>query len=167
MRGRPALVIDPSVDEFSIVGPLPVIGGIVIGDARDWQGAAKPVSPAWRNAQPSGIASKASPRLRKCHVRNDDTGAQFRRSQHAVSLASAGEHLSLRGSCWGTTDIQQDVTLAGWRVAISSKAFGQRAERADSGPPLLGAVVGDHDVADLVLRRLRVTNGFVLRDLAP
>jgi hypothetical protein len=164
---RPALVIDPSVDEFSIVGPLPVIGGIVVGDARDWQGPAKPVSPAWRSAQPSGIASKASPRLRKCHVRNDDTGAQFRRSQHAVSLASAGDHLSLRGTCWGTTVIQQDLTLTGWRVAISSKVFGQEAERADSGPPLLGAVVVDDDVDDVVLRRMRVKNGFVIRDLAP
>lgn len=164
---RPALVIDPSVDEFAIDGPLPVIGGIVIGDADDWQGASQPVSRAWRSAQPSGIASKSSPRLRRCHVRNDDTGDQYRRSQHAVGLASAGDRLSLRGACWGTTVIDQGLTLVGWRVAISSKVFGQKVQRADSGPPLLGSVVVDDDVDDLVLRRMRIKNGFRITDRSP
>lgn len=164
---RPALVIHPSVEDFHVWPGLPVVGGIVIGDHQAWQGNARPVPIAWKSAAPSPIATKARPGLRACHVRND-SGAQFLRSQVAVRAASRGDHLSLRGACGGATYIRQDLSMAGWRVAISAKVFGSsRTSRKDSGPPTLTRVIVDDDVDSLVLKRVRVTNGFTIREVGP
>lgn len=164
---RPALVIAPGVDDFRVLPGLPVIGGIVIGDVKGWMGAAKPVPAAWKSAAPAFIATRARPSLRACHVRND-SGAQYLRSQAAVRGASPGDQLSLRGACGGATYIRQDLTVAGWRIAISAQTLGsRRASRKDSGPPALTRVIVDDDVDRLVLKRVRVTNGFGIRNLAP
>ena len=163
---RPALVVDPSVDALSITPGLRVLGGIVIDELRPWRGDAKPVPAAWKGSTASTSASLATARLRACHVRTDDTGAEFRRSQAAVRAAAPGGHLSLRGTCVGETVIRTDLYVSGWRIAISSTSLGGgTASRDDSGPPTLTRVVVDDDVDRLVLKRVRVTNGFSIGDL--
>ncbi len=164
---RPALVIHPSVDDFHVWPGLPVTGGIVIGPVKGWMGDARPVPPAWKTAAPAFIATKAKPSLRACHVRND-SGAQYLRSQVAVRSASAKDDLSLRGACGGATYIKQDLSIAGWRIAISAKTLGsKRISRKDSGPATLTRVIVDDDVDSLVLKRVRVSNGFGIGDFAP
>ena len=58
--------------------------------------------------------------------------------------------------------------MTGWRVAISGTRLGSKqVSRDDSGPPTLTRVTVDDDVESLVLKRLRVTNGFSIEDLEP
>ena len=163
---RPALVIDPRVDDFRINPGLRVIGGIVIGDIAAWRGSSRPVPTAWRASWATPSAPSWAARLRSCYVANDDTTAQFRRSQAAARAASPGDHLSLRGACGGETAIGKDLHVSGWRIAISSRPLGGgTASRDDSGPPTLTRVAVDDGVDSLVLKRVRVTNGFSIGDL--
>jgi hypothetical protein len=165
---RPALVIGPKVDDFRIYPGLRVIGGIVIGDTGEWRGDAKPVPTAWKTAAATPSAGVAGTGLRACHVRNADTGVAFGRSQAAVRAVSAGDDLSLRGACVGETVIDTDLRVSGWRIAISGQTFGSKlAPRDDSGPPTLTRVTVDDGVGSLVLKRLRVANGFSIEDVEP
>ena len=163
---RPALVIDPRVDDFRINPGLRVLGGIVIGDIAAWRGSTKPVPTAWRASSATPSAPTWAARLRSCYVANDESTARFRRSQAAARAAAPGDHLSLRGICVGETVIGKDLHVSGWRIAISSKSLGGgRASRDDSGPPTLTRVAVDDEVGSLVLKRVRVTNGFSIGDL--
>jgi hypothetical protein len=55
--------------------------------------------------------------------------------------------------------------MAGWRLALSSLTFGQAASADDSGPATLASVSVDSGVDRLVLRGVRVTDGFSIHDL--
>lgn len=163
---RPALVIDPRVDDFRINPGLRVLGGIVIDDIAAWRGSAKPVPTPWRASSATPSAPSWATRLRSCYVANNGSAAQFRRSQAAARAASPGDHLSLRGVCVGETVIGKDLNVSGWRIAISSRSLGGgRVSRDDSGPPTLTRVAVDDGVDSLVLKRVRVTNGFRIGDL--
>jgi hypothetical protein len=165
--GRPALVIDPEVDEFHINPGLRVGGGIVIDDIDGWRGDTGPVSAAWGASGASTIATGSSV-LSACLMRNDESGDEFEQSQEALEVADPGDQLSLRGTCAGETTIESDLLVAGWRLAISSIQSGSpKAQREDSGPPTLTRVAVDVSVDDLVLKRLRVANGFSISDLEP
>ena len=160
---KPALVIDPAVEYFTVNPGLVVAGGIVIDDVDAWRDQ---VSAAWREASPSMIVSLASDRLSDCHLRNDATGAEFARSQRAFQSASTSDQLSLRGSCGGETVIEEPSQVAGWRIALSSMTFGEEPTGADdSGPATLASVSVDAGVDRLVLRDVRVTDGFSIDDL--
>ena len=59
-------------------------------------------------------------------------------------------------------------TSGPWRIAISSLTLGEEpAHAADSGPATLTRVSVDADVDSLVLKRVRVTNGFRITELEP
>jgi hypothetical protein len=166
---RPSIVVDPRVDDFTIRPGLRVLRGIVVGDIGEWKGDAKPVPSAWKNAEVASrsVAASASG-LRACNVSNRETGAKFGRSQRAVLVASPGDHLRLRGKCVGETAIDKNLHILGWRISISGKTFGSdKVYRDSSGPPTLTKVAVDDDVDSLVLKALRVTNGFRVGDLAP
>ena len=153
----PALVIDPDVERFTINPGLAVAGGIVVGDVE-----------AWDDSAPSTIATIPVASLSDCHLRNDDTEAEFERSQEAIDAAGASAQLSLRGTCSGETVIDEAARLAGWRIAISSLTLGGDIEGADdSGPATLEQVRVDVGVDSLVLRGVRVTDGFSITDLTP
>lgn len=165
--GRPALVIDPQVDDFRINPGLRVGGGIVIDDLDGWRGDSRPVSAAWEGSAASTIAT-ASSGLSACLIRNDESGDEFEGIGEALEAAGPGDQLSLRGTCAGETVIDHDLLLAGWRLAISSMQFGSaKVQREDSGPPTLTRVAVDDDVESLVLKRLRVIDGFSIADLEP
>jgi hypothetical protein len=165
---QPALVIDPNADDFAINPGLRVLGGIIIDELADWRGDAKPVPTAWKTLNPSASVPDWNARLRSCYVRTDGTGDKYRRSQAAVGAASADDQLSVRGTCAGKTVIDKDLSMTGWRVAISGTRLGSKqVSRDDSGPPTLTRVTVDDDVESLVLKRLRVTNGFSIEDLEP
>lgn len=162
--GRPALVIDPSVDGFDINPGLRVSGGIVIDDIVAWQDDAVP--PAWESSGATLQASIATPSLRSCHLRNDETGDEYQLSGAALPAASAGDHLSLRGDCVGESVIDKDLQLTGWRIAISSMQLGGgKVGAGDSGLATLARVIVDDDVASLALKQLQVTGGFSIEDL--
>ena len=151
----PALVIDPGVQHFSINPGLQVSGGIVIGDVE-----------AWQDAEPSVIATIPSATLRDCHLRNDDTSAEFAGSQAAIDAAGASANLSLRGTCSGETVIDEAARVAGWRIAISALTLGQKSSSVDdSGPATLERVVVDAGVDSLVLKDVRVADGFRISEL--
>ena len=153
----PALVIEPGVDRFTVNPGLAVAGGIVIGDVE-----------AWDDSAPSLIAINPGASLSDCHLRNDDTEAEFGRSQEAMDVADARAHLSLRGTCTGETVIDEAARVAGWRIAISALTLGGDIEdAADSGPATLEQVRVDADVDSLVLKDVRVTDGFRITQLAP
>jgi hypothetical protein len=163
---RPALVIDPGVEHFSINPGLQVAGGIVIDDLANWRGDA-PLPSSWRTATPTTIASTPSASLRDCHLRNDATGDEFSAGQQAMDAAGSGDPLSLRGLCDGATVIDQAARVAGWRIAISSAGLdGQTTGADDSGPPTLAHVSVDDGVDSLVLRDVRVSDGFDISDHA-
>ena len=87
------------------------LGGVVPSPSR------QPGEPRLRRrAPPPGLR-----RLRSCYVANDESTAQFRRSQAAARAAAPGDHLSLRGICVGETVIGKDLHVSGWRIAISSQ----------------------------------------------
>ena len=162
--GRPALVIDPSVDGFEINPGLRVSDGIVIDDIAAWQDGAVP--PAWERSEASLHASIVTPSLRSCHLRNDETGDEYQLSGAALAAATAGDHLSLRGTCAGESVIDKDLQVTGWRIAISSMQLGGgKVSMEDSGPATLARVIVDDDVASLVLKQLQVTGGFSIKDL--
>ena len=153
----PALVIDPGVERFTINPGLAVAGGIVIGDVE-----------AWDASVPSTIATDPGVSLSDCHLRNDDTEAEYGRSQEAMDAAGASARLSLRGTCTGETVIDEAARVAGWRIAISALTLGGDIEdAADSGPATLEQVRVDADVDSLVLKDVRVTDGFSITELAP
>jgi len=163
-EGRPALVIDPGVDSFDINPGLRVSGGIVIDDIAAWQDGA--VSPDWAGAEASLEAAMVTPSLRSCHLRDDETGEEYQLSEAALTAASAGDHLSLRGACVGDSVIDKDLRVSGWRIAISSMQLGDgEASMEDSGPATLARVIVDDDVESLVLKQLQVTDGFSIGDL--
>lgn len=163
---RPALVIDPSVKSFTINPGLHVAGGIVIDDVSRWRSDAGSVPAGWRTAAPSTIASLPSDNLADCHMRNDVTGDEFGDSRQAMDDAASGDRLSLRGSCVGETVFDEAARVAGWRIAISGLSFGDdTADADDSGPATLARVSVDSDVDDLILRDVRVTDGFSITDL--
>jgi hypothetical protein len=169
---RPALVVARTVDDLTINRGLRVVGGIVVGDVKAWLGTAKPVPSAWQLATSSGVATSALTGLRRCHVTNRDSGARFARSQVAVRNASPGGRLWLRGACGGETVIRQDLSIGGYRIAISGARFDKHGKvkvysRDDSGPPALTRVIVDDDVDSLVIKGVRVTNGFRITDLTP
>lgn len=165
---RPALIIHPGVDDFSIESGLSVIGGIVVGDVKEWVGPRRPVSDAWKSAKPSVISTVPAPKLRYCRMRNDVSEDEFKLSRPAIDAASARDHLSLRGTCGGGTVISTDLSISGWRLALSSTAFGsQKVDKQDSGPPTIKGLTIDDDVDDFVLKRVRVTRGFGITDVTP
>lgn len=160
---KPALVIDPEVETFTVNPGLVVAGGIVIDAVDPWRDQ---VSAAWREAAPSMIVSVPSERLSECHLRNDSTGEEYVRSQGALRAASTNDRLSLRGSCDGETVFAEASQVAGWRIALSSMTFGEEPSGADdSGPATLDSVSVDTDVDSLVLRDVRVTGGFRVHDI--
>lgn len=164
---KPALVIDPDVEQLTVNSGLVVVGGIVIDELADWRTEAGGLPLDWRTADPSTTASIPSASLSDCHLRNDVTGAEFQQSQAAVDAAAPDQVLSLRGSCAGTTDIAEPSRMAGWRIAISSMSFDDEAGSADdSGPASLAQVRVDDGVDSLVLRDVRVTDGFRIGDLS-
>ncbi len=153
----PALVIDPDVPGLTINPGLAVKGGIVIGDVK-----------TWHDTLPSVIATTAGTSLSDCHLRNDDTAVEFAASQAALDAASAGDDLSIRGTCTGETVIDEAARVAGWRIAISALTLGEKpAGTDDSGPATLERVTVDTGVDSLVLKDVRITNGFSIRDLTP
>ena len=159
---KPALVIDPAVEDFTINPGLVVAGGIVIDDVDRWRDQ---VSADWQDAAPSMIVSAPTDDLRDCHLRNDVTGDEFVLSQPAMQAASASDLLALRGSCGGETVIEEPTRVAGWSIAISSLTFGDEPSADDSGPATLATVSVDAGVDSLVLRDVRVTDGFRIDDL--
>lgn len=168
---RPALVIHPRVNELTINRGLRVIGGIVIGDVKAWQGA-KAAPSAWKQAARSELSTAGTSGLRRCHVTDRGSGAEFPRSQMAVRAASPGGRLLLRGACGGETYIDKDLSIVGYRIDISAARFDAKGKtkviaKDSSGPPALTRVIVDDDVDSLVLKRVRVTNGFEIRDFAP
>ncbi len=153
----PALVIDPGVQDLSLNQGLQVSGGIVIGDVA-----------AWQDVVPSLVATIPSASLSDCHLRNDDTTAEFGRSQAAIDDAATSANLSMRGTCGGETVIDAATRVAGWRIAISGLTLGQDSPTADdSGPATLERVVVDAGVDSLVLKDVRVADGFRISELTP
>ncbi len=161
---RPALVVDPSVDDFSIRPGLVVKRGVVIDDIEAWKGDAKPVPVAWRGTISTGSAVAASPPLRACYVQNLDSGVDFRRIQNAVAAASPGDRLTLRGKCVGATRFDKSLHITGVRLAISAIRCTRTGctvvSKADSGPPAIGAVSVDPSVDELTFKRLTLPGGF-------
>ena len=152
----PALVIDPGVEDLSVNPGLQVSGGIVIGDVATWQ-----------DTLPTIIATTPSDSLSDCHLRNDDTQAEFDASQAALDAAGTGVNLSLRGTCRGETVIDEATRIAGWRNAISALTLDQEsADADDSGPATLERVSVDAGVDSLVLRDVSVSDGFRISELA-
>lgn len=165
---RPALVVDADVESFVVNPGLVVAGGIVIGDVAAWADGAGAARAAWRNAAPSTLASIPATTLAECHLRNDETGDEYRVGQSAMNAAAAGDRLSIRGSCGGETVIDQPTTISGWRIAISSMSLGgSQGSSDDSGPATLARVSVGSDVDRLVLKDVRVTRGFDIAGLAP
>lgn len=56
-----------------------------------------------------------------CRVKNLDTGVTKARLQTAVWSARAGDRLTVKGTCRGTTIIKKDLTIRGIRTAASGK----------------------------------------------
>lgn len=93
----------------------------------------------------------APPPPTACRVRNVDSGVVRGSLQRAVRAASAGDRLTVRGTCKGTTTIPKDVRIRGTR-------------NATSGPPTLdgragGSVVTVASNAAVTIRSLKVTGG--------
>ena len=165
---KPALVIDPGVDRLTVNSGLAVVGGVVVDELVGWRAGPDKLPAKWRTATPSITASTLSSSLSDCHLRNADTGDEFQHGQAAVDVAAPGQMLSLRGSCAGTTRIDKPARMAGWRIALSSMSFdGSAASAEDSGPATLAQVRVDDDVDSLVLRDVRVSNGFRIAELGP
>ena len=89
----------------------------------------------------------------RCRVENLDTGVTRQALQRAVDDASAGNRLSVRGTCVGSTLINKDLRISG-------------IETATSGPPTLdgagqGRVVTvgspDYTHGSVVLTDLTIT----------
>ena len=66
-----------------------------------------------------------------CRVKNLDTGVTKARLQTAVWSARAGDRLTVKGTCRGTTIINKDLTISGVRTAASGKPIldGARTRR--------------------------------------
>jgi hypothetical protein len=86
-----------------------------------------------------------------CRVRNLDTATTRASLQEAVRAASAGDRLTVRGICRGTTRIGKDLTIRGVRSANLGKPILDGAMR--------GSVVVVRDGVRVTLRELTLRRG--------
>jgi hypothetical protein len=86
-----------------------------------------------------------------CRVRNLDTATTRASLQQAVGAARAGDRLTVRGICRGTTRIGKDLTIRGVRTATSGKPILDGAMR--------GTVVVVRDGVRVTLRQLTLRRG--------
>jgi Right handed beta helix region len=118
-----------SVRSFAAVLALSLLAGISIV-----QGAA--------SARPS------------CLVSNERTKTGSRSMQEAIDAAAAGDTLIVKGTCFGSSLIEKDLTLQG----VSNKQFG--VATLDGGADSTGVVlISGGNVVSVVINDLTITHG--------
>lgn len=101
-------------------------------------------------AVPGADSVARSPRA--CRVRNVESGIVYRSIQRAVWKAHRGDHLRLRGTCRGTTTMEEDLWLRGER----RNGSGTPTLDGDGQGPVL--TIGYH--ASVHVKNLTIRNGF-------
>lgn len=96
-----------------------------------------------------GSAGAASPTA--CRVRNVDTGITKRSLSAAVSAASEGHRLQVKGTCHGITEIDRDLTIIGVKTPASG------VPRLDGDD--LGSVVEILSGTSVTIRGLSIVDG--------
>lgn len=168
---RPAIVIDPAVDDFDIAPSVTVSGGIVIGLVAPWQAGAtlgqEDESP-WSGSD--GVDHDL-PRVRSWTFRRAcDVGSDGTSLASAAASAADGSRLVFRGICLGPVAMGTELEVVGSRWLASSlrpDASGRGViDRSESGRPAIErpgtepSIIVDPAVNELILAEFRVHDGF-------
>lgn len=101
------------------------------------------------------LAPSANPAGRPpCLVSNERTKDGARSLQAAIDAAASGDTLIIKGTCFGTSDTQKDLTLQG----VSNKQFGVATlDGGGASDPVLSAA--SYEGTNVVINDLTITHG--------
>ena len=101
------------------------------------------------------LAPSANPAGRPpCLVSNERTKVHARSLQAVIDAAASGDTLIIKGTCFGTSDTQKDLTLQG----VSTKQFGVATlDGGGASDPVLTAA--SYEGTSVVINDLTITHG--------
>jgi parallel beta-helix repeat protein len=100
------------------------------------------------------LAPSANPAGPLCLVSNERTKDGARSLQEAIDSAASGDTLIIKGTCFGTSDTQKDLTLQG----VSNKRFGVATlDGGGATDPVLSAA--SYEGTNVVINDLTITHG--------
>jgi predicted outer membrane repeat protein len=100
------------------------------------------------------LAPSANPAGPSCLVSNERTKDGARSLQEAIDAAASGDTLIIKGTCFGTSDTQKDLTLQG----VSNRRFGVATlDGGGARDPVLTAA--SYEGTNVVINDLTITHG--------